>query len=129
VGEYAKAEDFLTKSLVIEQEILKPNQSNTFDLAVALFRLGNMSNAEGNYGNAIVYFKQASPIFEDLNKEKNYALNLLEWGWSEYVLGNYERADSLYATVLLIYKNNAENNTLEMAKAKEHKGWLEFSLG
>jgi len=129
LGSYDKGDSLLNEAIKTEHKLLKQGKGNEYDLSVNQFRLGKLKSAKGNYKAAINLLGDASASFQKLDQKKDRAAGLLEWGWAEYRLANYNKADSLISLAFSINQNLYDEGSIEFAKGLQYRAWLEHDLG
>lgn len=120
LDDYDRADDALRSAFNLASSV----QTQTYDLALLHQNYGNMNRALGNFSEAAEHHEIAVSMFKELNIPEYEAKNLGLWGWNEWRLSQYSKADSLYRRGLDI--NMTENGTQHTVTSEilSAHGWL-----
>lgn len=129
LGEYSLADSLLTESLnLIQSEQIKTSE-NEYNLAVAFNNIGSLKSSQGKYSEAADYLQQASEIFDKLNRQSYRSGSMRLWGWTEYLMGNYSKADSLLEKALSLDLTYHGRYSTATAMTLNNIAWLQNTLG
>ncbi len=122
-GNYAKAEEYMLKGLVIWED----NQQWDLDRGQLLLSLGMVVDVQGRLDEADEYLHQALDIFK---KEQDYDLMLQTMGELAFVMeknGQNAKAMSVYNSMLPLYKYN--NDKRNLATTNQRMGGVSMNMG
>jgi serine/threonine-protein kinase len=127
LGSYDKAESLLMDAYRLKSE--SPESAEDESLGLIHLNLGNVMLGKGDFQSAVEQHEKATQIFSNLNLPGQKAKSLSLWGWDEYRLANYARADSLLQLSLSL---NIEHNGIKSdhtANSMQRLSWLHHDRG
>lgn len=129
LGSYDKAENLLNEALELEKGNKSMEHGDDYGLAVVHNNLGNLKTSQGDYQTAIEHLKVAAVTFDKLNLQDYRAGSLSTWGWNEYLIANYPRADSLIQIALSIYQTQNGIDSPKTANTLQNLAWVKHDMG
>jgi len=129
LGEYNMADSLLTESLNLMESKVETASENEYNIAVAYNNLGSLKSSQGKYTEAVDYLQKASEIFNKLNRQSYRAGSMNLWGWTEFLMGNYSKADSLLKKTLTLNLLYDGKNSIATANTLNNMAWLQDTFG
>lgn len=127
VGDYKKAEVFLTEALEIRERVFGPNSD---EVAQALNNIAGVYRFKGDYDKAEKSYSRSVAIREKITPESlNTARSVFNLGHFYHIKGDYEKAETLYLRVFELLKKikadevelaNVFNNLGQIAKDRKN---------
>ncbi|MDZ7757748.1 serine/threonine-protein kinase [Rhodohalobacter sp.] len=127
LGSYDKAESLLMDAYELNRENSEMPENES--LGMIHYNLGKVMLGKGDFQGAIEQNEKATRIFSDLNLLDLKAKSLDIWGWNEYSLANYEKADSLLQLALTLNKEYNGINSEYTAGTMQKIGWMHHDRG
>ena len=127
LGSYDKAESLLMDAYEINRGTsdIPENES----LGLIHFYLGQVKLGKGDYNGSIEQNEKATRIFSNLNLQELKAISLDLWGWNEYQLANYDKADSLLQLALTLNKEYFGEKSEYTSGTMLKIGWIHHDRG